>query len=199
MDTERLVTMFLLTIISTFDIINGGFIEKLVDEHKDRMVGIAMKYTHNQQDAEDVVQETFLKIYRHVKDFKKVDCEEVIPLIVIYTKRTAIDFLRKKKRQVPQVSSTYVDEDGEMKDYDYDDNGLTLDEIMIERETTKILGNHIDALTEEQRHIILLKYWYDKKDKDIAKIMGISETAVSTRLSRIKALLRERMEEESHD
>lgn len=186
--------MFFITLISTLDFVNGNFFECLYNEHKNRIYGIARSICGNNEDAEDIVQETFIKIYRNLQYFHNLECKDSIPLIVIYTKNTARDFLRKKKRQVTVIDMTY-DDDGEIKENEIPDVEPTPEEILINQEMVMFLGECVDSLTEQQRHLILLKYRYEMKDKEIARLMSISETAVSSRLNRIKEILRKKMED----
>lgn len=168
------------------------FMEALLREHGQRMYHIAHKILTEKCDAEDAVQETLIKIFRHIDMFRNVPREELPLLLVIYTKNTARDLYRRRKRDrtIPLLYET----DGEDKAYDIPDPGETPDEIVIRRERAEILGRYMDDLPEEQRHAVLLKYRFHMRDKEIACAMGISETAVSSRLYRAKQSLRKRME-----
>lgn len=188
--------MLLLTLIAALDSVNGDFFDELVQTHKNRVYAIACKMLGSKEDAEDVVQETFLKAYRSIEKFYDLEREEIIPLLVIYTKNTVRDYLRKHKNKGRSILLVY-DEDGEEREYEIPDDAMSLEETVINRENCKRMGSYIDALPESQRHVVLLKYKYVLKDREIAKLLGISETAVSSRLNRARDALRKMMGGES--
>ena len=142
------------------------------------------------EDAKEIVQDTFLKVYRHIKDFRELEREETIGMIVIYTRNTSLDFLRKKARRIKAGTLTYED-DEEIKEYEIPDDQDTPEEIIINMDIRERLGKYIGLLPDSQREVILLKYYHNKKDKEIAEILNIDESAVSSRLNRAKAKLRE--------
>ncbi len=111
-------------------------------------------------------------------------------MIVIYTMNTSLDFLRKKARRIKAGTLTYEDED-EVKEYEIPDDQDTPEEVIIKKDIEERLGKYVGLLPDPQREVIMLKYYYSKKDKEIAEILNIDESAVSSRLNRAKAKLRE--------
>ena len=186
---------FALTILSAVDFVNGDFFRDIYDEYKDMVYKSAYKMLQNHHDAEEIVQDVFLKVYKTIETFRNLPREEITPLIVIYTKNTAIDFLRKKKREVKVIDISY-DNDGAEKNHDIKDNSTEPDEIIIDRERAEQIGAYIDSLPEKQRQVIILRYKYGMSEKNISKAMSMTETAVSSCVNRAKKKLRERMAEE---
>lgn len=111
-------------------------------------------------------------------------------MIVIYTKNTSIDFLRKQSRRIKSSSLSYEDDD-EIIEYEVPDVLNTPDNIIIDKELKERLGKYVGQLPDSQREVIILKYYHNKKDKEIAEILNINESAVSSRLNRAKVKLRE--------
>ena len=130
-----------------------------------------------------------MKVYLHIKDFRGLPREEIISLIVIYTKNTSLDFLRKKARRIKTNTLTYEDED-EIKEYEIPDDQDNPEEIIINKDVGKRLGKYISLLSDSQREVILLKYYHNRNDKEIAEILNIDESAVSSRVNRAKVKLR---------
>ena len=190
--------MFILAILAALDPINGEFFDELINEHGDHLYAIAYKMLGNREDAEDMVQETYIKVYRTIEKFYNLEREEIIALLVIYMKNTVRDFYRKKKSRV-QTTSLIIDEDEEEREYDIPDQTSVPEEICIARENMQRLARCIDALPEAQRHVILLKYKYNMKDKEMAKILGITETAFTSRLNRARNSLRNMMGGDFHE
>ncbi|MBQ8397851.1 MAG: sigma-70 family RNA polymerase sigma factor [Clostridia bacterium] len=184
--------MFLLTLIAALDPIDGDFFDELVKEHGDHMYSIALKMLGNKEDAEDMVQETYIKVYRSIEKFYNLEREDTIGLLVIYTKNTVRDFYRKNKRRI-KTTTLIIEEDEEEIEHDIADPTLAPEHILITNENMRRLAQYIDALPEGQRHAILLKYKYNFKDREMAEALGISETAFSSRLNRARESLRKMM------
>lgn len=192
--------MILLTLITTLDRINGDYLEELMLKYSDKLYSIAysMLREHgkeNGEDAEDLVQETFLKVYMNIGRFNGLSEEDTIKLLVVYTKNTVKDYLKRAEHKYKKMSLAYEDE-GEEKIYDIPDTEPTPEEFVIKMETVKNTAGYIDRLTEEQRQVILLKYQYGYRNKDIAQALCIPETNVSSRLNRAKSALKKMMEAE---
>ena len=184
-----------LTILSAIDFINGDFFRDIYDEYKDKVYKNTRKIISKHQDAEEVVQDVFFKVYRNIGTFRDIPHEEFEKLLAIYTKNTAIDYLRKKSREVKEVDTLYEDGEDEI-DHDIIDPSPEPDEIIIGRERAVQISIYINDLPEKQRHVILLRYKYNMSEKSIAKAMSMTETAVSSCVNRARKKLRERMEQE---
>ena len=90
----------------------------------------------------------------------------------------------------------YADEDGELVFPDVADPDANVEEIVVNNETISETRNYIDSLPIAQRDVIIMKYRLGMKEKEIAVALGISETAVSSRVLRAKEGLRRRMKKE---
>lgn len=192
--------MILLTLITTLDRINGDFLEELMLKYSDKLYSIAYSMLRewgkeSSEDAEDLVQETFLKVYMNIGRFNGLSEEDTIKLLVVYTKNTVKDYLKRAEHRYKKLSLVY-EEEGEEKIYDIPDTGPTPEEFVIKMETVKNTAGYIDRLTEEQRQVILLKYQYGYRNKEIAQVLCIPVTNVSSRLDRAKSALKKMMEVE---
>lgn len=194
--------MFVLAMLGmmpVFDDEKDDFIRRLVEEHGDRVYAAAYstlkRYSReNRSDAEDITQEVFIKILRNYGKFFELGREEIAALLVIYTRNTAIDFLRvKKKRHLGMP--VYTDDDGEETEIPIADDSPLPEDLVIRQETIARCAACIDELPEKQRSVILLKYRYGFKDRQIAEILGTSETVVSSRLNRARESIRRKMED----
>lgn len=180
--------MLLLTLIAALDPIDGDFFDDLVNEHGNHLYSIAYRMLGNKEDAEDMVQETYIKVYRSIEKFYNLDRENTIRLLVIYTKNTVKDFYRRNKCRA-KTTSLIIEEDEEEREYEIPDVSGVPEQILISQENMKQLGQYIAALPEGQRHAILLKYQYNMQDREVGHVLGISETAVSSRLNRARESL----------
>lgn len=150
----------------------------------------------NREDAEDILQETYRKVYMNIKRFHELDNDLTIKLLVIYAKNTAKDFLRKKSN-CPTFISLEYEEDA--LDYRFSDANSLPEHILLNKERATQLASYIDRLAEPQRHAVILKFTFEMKNKDISFILNISETAVSSRINRAKDLLKMMMEEDKYE
>lgn len=181
---------FLMTIS---DLEKRNALEELYNTHSVRMYNSAYKILENRQDAEDALQDTFIKIYKNIDKFMSLSGDDLILLIVIYTRNTARDIKRRKNTEKKHTADMYTDEDGELVFPDIADPGASVEEIVVNKETITETRNYIDSLPTAQRDVIIMKYRLGMKEKEIAAALGISETAVSSRVLRAKEGLRKLM------
>ena len=168
---------------------NGDLFSDLYSEYNHRIHAIALNIVGDKHEAEDVAQDTFIKIYRSLSKFRGLDREEIIPLVAIYTKNTALDHLRKRKRQIQTVDLGFDDDGGE-KELEPASQDIGPEELVLTRERAMSVAEAIDSLPEKQRHVIILRYRYDMTEKEIARVMSTTESAVSSCVDRAKKTLR---------
>ena len=185
--------MFFFTVPIPPDPDFGAFFEALVEEHGSHMLSVAYELLEsrgraNREDARDIVQDTLIKVYKNIARFYDLDREEIIPLLVIYTRNTAKDFVKRRSNRL--CLPLFYTEDEEEVPMPLADDAPLPEEVVIRQETVDRTAAAIDCLSESQRHAVLLKYRYGCTDREIAKILCISETAVSSRLNRARESLK---------
>ena len=149
----------------------------LYDQCHARIEQTAMRILNNQHDAEDAVQNTYVQIIRHFEKVYEISCNDLPFWCISIVKNEAYMILRKQHKTIP------------LEDWD-----AKADTEMISSfdEIVKLFGR----LPETYRGALEMKLLLDYSGKEIAQHLGISETAVNTRISRGRALLREIMERE---
>ncbi len=177
--------MFWLCLIFTFDFINGDFLENLYRKYVKKVYAIAFSNTNNKEDAEDIVQEVFINIWKSIDRFKDIDEEATKYLIVKYTKNKATDFYRKKMARINPLPLTN-DEDTE---YDIAEESQNPEKLLLDKEGLDKLISHIETLPENQREILEMKYGYQMSNKDIAEILSLKIEVVNSRIYRAKRSL----------
>lgn len=181
-----MLAFFLATLESEED--QKKFMEIYEQNHR-RMERTAMYMLKNQSDAEDAIQNTMLQIIQHFSKISEIPCEELPFWIISILKNEARMILRKRQKQRNQFISL---------DDCKEETGMQL----IENPTDQIsLTDSFLQLPEAYRAVLEMKLLLGYTDREIAEHLGISETAVSTRASRGRALLRKLVEKEgfSHD
>ena len=180
-------------ILTVTDVTEQNYLEQLYNTHSGRMYSAAYKILENRQDAEDALQDTFIKIYNNIDKFMTLEGDNLILLIVIYTRNTARDILRRRNTALRHTVDSVNDTEDGFVYTDIADPNAYVEEIVINRETVDRTRSFIDSLSEPQRDVIIMKYRLGMREKEIAQALGISETAVSSRVLRAKDSLRKLM------
>ncbi len=140
---------------------------------------VAWAMLRNVQDAEDVVQETFLRIHRSGSELR-MDDERTFLATTAW--RLSADRRRRQKKDV---------EVPELTDYAPDPERALLSADLNAR-----VARLVDALPEELRQPLVLSGIEDMTSPEIARVMGIPEGTVRTRIMRTRQLLKERLAHE---
>lgn len=150
----------------------------LYEQYHVKMETIAIKILKEQKDAEDAVQNACVQIIRHYEKISEISCEDLPFWIISIVKNESLAILRKKRRTVSL-------EDWEVIDKQASD-------IVKYNELVALFAQ----LPDTYRAVLEMKFLAGYTDKEISKKLGISETAVSTRASRGRTLLRRIAEKE---
>lgn len=148
------------------------------EQYHEKMEAIALHILGSQYDAEDAVQNAFLQVIRHFEKIDEIPCEELPFWLISIVKNEALMILRKKRDVIP-----LEDRDGFERSVDGAAGYMEL------------VGS-FRQLPETYRAVLEMKLLIGYTDKEIARKLGISETAVSSRASRGRALLRKFVEKE---
>lgn len=144
---------------------------KIVQEYKTAMFRLAFSIVLSKEDAEDVVSEAVLKAYSHLKDLRHVKkMKSWIFQIIVNESKNCL----KKRNQ--------------MQFYEEMDYGSQQDE------ENSDLFEFVCQLEERFREVIILYYFEEFKVKEIARILGITEGTVKSRLSRARLKLKRYLE-----
>ncbi|NAS29798.1 sigma-70 family RNA polymerase sigma factor [Flavobacteriaceae bacterium R38] len=150
---------------------------ELYRQYCDGMFCVAMRFLKNAEDAEDVIQDAFVKAFQKLDQYRaEVTFGAWLKRIVV---NKCIDFLKKKRENYLSLDETYMhvaeDDDWEIED------GITMDEIRYA----------IECLPEKYKYVVMLYLIEGYDHNEISEIMKISETASRTQLMRAKNKLKE--------
>lgn len=154
----------------------------IYEKYSKRLYLYLLSLCHNQQLAEDLMQETFVKAFMSLEEVT----DGVSQWLYKVAKNLFIDNLRKNKNLVQE-------DDFDMKTIS--DNTDILKEIIV-KEKNRRLYLAIQQLSIKERELITLYYFGEMKQDEIAKQMSLTHGAVRTSLFRIKKKLLKIMEEE---
>jgi len=165
------------------DVIRGDAdaFEALVLDNQKKVYNLALKMLGNEEDAQDISQEAFLKAYTRLKGFRGESLFSVWMYRITYN--LCIDFLRKKQRE-PTMSLTYLDDDGDAADIEIPDTRSDPEDSAIQRETSRIINESIGELSQIHREILTMREITGMSYADIAATLNISEGTVKSRIAR---------------
>jgi len=154
--------------------------QRLVQEHDRQVLGLAFRMLGNSQDAEDVYQEVFMKVYKKIHTFRfQSTFKTWLYRIVV---NTVINYRKSRNKY---LNVTWIPENvGEDISWTPADENPLPDELAINQEIQKKIQEAVDTLTLIQRTIFVLRFYQDFKIKDIAEIVSCSEGTVKNTLFR---------------
>lgn len=160
---------------------------------------IAYHYINNADDAEDIMVNAFFKVIKYRYKFVDANEEKIKAKIYLYTKCSALDYIRKRdKIKFISYNNVYEDEQGNNFDLDLSDEIDILRDI-ISGEVQDSIRVAVDSLKHPAKEIIQLKFWEDHSNVEIAELLGMNPSTISTIVSRTVAKLKVEMEEYAND
>ena len=169
--------------------------EALVERHKDRLYGLALRMTRSEADAAEVVQDTFLAAYQNLKNFRGESA------FGSWVHRIAANnaLMRLRHQRVvdaanEELRSPEFTERGSLAEVPEVDWSRGADEKVLDEELGRAIRQGTDALPEGYREVFLLKDMEGLSYEEIAEMMGISVPAVKSRLHRARLALREEID-----
>ena len=164
---------------------------RLVDRYYEMIYRLAIKMVNNPQDAEDILQETFIKAYRHLEKFD--GRSNLSTWLYRIATNEALMFLRRQKPDMVSVDETLDTGEGEIKPVQIVDWGSLPEEGLMSAEAQVYLDKAVEKLSPSLRVVFVLRDIQNLSTRETAEILDISETAVKTRLSRARLQLREEL------
>ena len=166
---------------------NAQAFEDLVRRHERRVFVVAQRITNNREDAEDVVQETFHKVFLHLGDFQeKSRFSTWLTRIAI---NESLIFLRRKRRVVEVLPESPEDEVESLSEA-FVDQSPSPEESCWQRERTELLAEAINRLGPKIRSTILLRDIEERSAEETAELLGTSISAVKARVFQGRRQLR---------
>ena len=168
--------------------------EQLVKKYERFVSTCAYSVTENAEDALDVSQEVFLKVYRSLPSFKGESSFST--WLYRVAKNCAYDFARKKKPA--SVSLDAEDEDGNSMDLPDSDEKVSPEALALKKERSELLWRAIGRLSDEHREAITLRDINGLTYEQIAEITSLEVGTVKSRLFRAREALKKQLEKENY-
>lgn len=154
----------------------------LFEAHKDKVYSVALRYSGDQSAAMDIAQETFLKLFSAIREFRgEASFESWLYRLVV---NSCLDRKRRGRRLVP-----LLDEVVEALRF----SGENVLHKLLRAELSERVNAVVGSLPPEQRMVIVLRYTQGLSYEEIADALGCSMGTVASRLNRAHKLLERRL------
>ena len=157
-------------------------LEVLIKRYLGPIYGFVFRFVRNREDAEEIAQEVFVKVWRNLKKFNQ--SKSFKTWIFSIAKNTAVDFLRKRRVQV--FSETEIETVADP---------MPLPQELLEKaETAKLLESALNKLERKYRMVLLLYYNDHFNFREIAEILDEPLNTIKSRHRRALLMLRKLLE-----
>lgn len=157
-------------------------IETLINRHKNRVYTYILLIVKDRQLAEDIFQDTFIKVIRSLRKGKYQEKGIFVSWVIRIAHNLIIDYYRKEKNM-----KTYSNDDGEIDIFNsqkFTDGNV--EDRIIQEQISDDVRRLIDLLPEDQKQVILLRHYGEMSFKEIAEQTGVS---INTALGRMRYAL----------
>ncbi len=152
--------------------------EKLLTRHKNRVFGFIMSKIKNKELADDLFQDTFVKVVNSLQKGKYNEEGKFLPWVMRIAHNLIIDHFRREKKNKKISNSSDFDI------FDIISNGeRTQDEDMIRKRVYKDLNDLVEFLTSNQKNVLKMRYYEDLSFKKISQKTDVS---INTALGRMR-------------
>lgn len=155
-------------------------LERIMDQHTERLIRLAFYYVRNLQSAEDIVQDVFIKFYHNPQNYEeRGELKAYLSMLVINKSK---DYLRSWTYRKIQVQQKIFAKQTIMRR-----------DMLVQQDERTLIENAILALPFKQREVIIHFYFEEMSVLDIANLLNIPESTVKTRLRRGRELLKPKL------
>ncbi|MGZ5245010.1 MAG: RNA polymerase sigma factor [Bacteroidia bacterium] len=158
----------------------------MIKKYEANVFRTAIGFIHNKQDAEEITQDVFLKVYQSLSSLSGKGAFSV--WLYRITVNTSLNYLRKKKRRGLWVLFTDL--------LQIPSKAKPAEAIITEKLEKTIIQQAIDKLPEKQRLAFILSRYEELPQRQVAEIMQISEGAVEQLIVRAKNNLKKKLEKD---
>ena len=152
---------------------------------KDKLFRLALRITLNREEAEDIVQDTLIKVWNSRDKWQQLDSIEAYSLTI--ARNLSLDRIKKMENQNDSLEEQNTER--------LDENTSTPSERMIQKDKLDIVKNIIDELPEKQRSCLQLRDIEGKSYKEIADILSITEDQVKVNIFRARQTVKQRFQQ----
>jgi len=176
--------------ISSDENYQNNMIAQLYDAYENKMYGIAYSILNNVEQAEDAVQDAFIKLIPHISTIQRIESLKTKRLVVYTIKNIAIDLYRRNRKET-ELFTKEVEE----KVISENQNGVSSVKTIEDR---YMITQLLSKLPEKYREIIQYRCFYELSYKEIASLLNISEDVAAKRYERGRRMVKEMIGDEMY-
>ncbi|HKJ79161.1 MAG TPA: sigma-70 family RNA polymerase sigma factor [Prolixibacteraceae bacterium] len=154
-----------------------NYFSYLVDRYQNIVFSIALKVLKNREDAEEMAQESFIKVYKSLNSFRGK--AKFSTWLYRITYNTCISATRKKKYHFTSTDDIQIEDDSQ---------DINLDGIP-EENRARYIQAALEKLSEDEYTLVLLFYFEDQTIEEVSKVTGLSESNTKVKLYRARKKL----------
>lgn len=156
--------------------------EELYYQHRQTMYNVAYGILKDVQYSEDAVHEAFLSLSRNMQKTTSMNCNQIRSYLIIIVRNAALRILNKLQKEI--CAETLCDNTPDLQNVEID---------VENRSRQQHLIGLLRTLDPKYADVLILRYFFCMKNKEIADVLGISENNVKIRLHRGKIQLKEKI------
>ena len=167
---------------------------ELVNRYADKIYRLALRITHNPSDAEDVLQEVFTILIEKLDTFHgESKFSTWLHRVAANASFIHLRSEKKYKNNVGLENYAPYDEDGVLRGVEVKDWSDLPDEVLFSKEVMEKIEKAVNELPAAYRAVFHLRDVEGFTNQEVAKVLGLSVTAVKSRIHRVRLFLRDRL------
>jgi RNA polymerase sigma-70 factor (ECF subfamily) len=175
---------------------DGAAFEALVQRHDRQVLRLARQMLNNLEDAQDVYQDIFIKVFRSLPAFR-FESEFSTWLFRIVVNQ-CINYRQWRSRRRFLSFDAHNDDEENATNYLPKDNNPDPERETLSKELSREIALAMASLSDKQRAVFALRHFHDLKLQDIAKTLGCAEGTVKNYLFRATQHMQEKLREYQH-
>ena len=164
-----------------------------MNRYESKIFRLTSNITHNREDAEDAMQDAFLKAYSHLDSFQG-DSRFYTWLVRIAANEALMRLRKRRPNQFSLDEPIETENESDLLPREIEDWRPNPEKEYGEAETNKILAEVIEKLEPDYRIVLVLRDLEELSTQETAETLGLSVTAVKSRLLRARLKLREKLD-----
>lgn len=149
-----------------------NILSEFYEENKNKFFSLAYAKLQNSEESEDAVQEAFLRIVKYPEKFFSIEPHKRLPYSIIIIRNVVLQMLEKQGRYTFEELPEGIP-----------DSNLSIEDISIGNVARSELVEFIKTLSEAKKQAVILKGVYGLNNREIADVLGITESAVRRRMA----------------